>query len=143
MVKVKVKKLHKDAKLPTYAHLKDSGADVYCVEDIILDSGQTKLIKLGFAVEIPDGWEIQVRSRSGLSKNGIVVANSPGTVDAPYRGPMGVILHNQGGEDLFIEKGTRIAQFVLKRAPQAIFEWTEELSESDRGSGGFGSTGLK
>jgi dUTP pyrophosphatase len=130
------------AVLPVYSKDGDAGADVYSVSRVILMPGKRALIDLGFCIEIETGWEIQVRSRSGLAiKNGVTVLNSPGTIDSGYRGQCGVILQNSGEEPFLINAGDRVAQFVLKRAPQASFVWTNELSNSDRGKGGFGSTG--
>lgn len=141
-VKIKVKKNHPEAQLPKMAYATDAGADVHSVENAHLRPGQTKVIDLGFSVEIPPGWEIQVRPRSGLAaKKGVTVLNSPGTVDAPYRGPMKVILHNSSEQALYINTGDRIAQFCVRRVPQVSYEWADELSDTDRGAGGFGSTG--
>lgn len=143
-VLVKYKKLHPDAKMPKYAKPGDAGADVFSVEDVELRPGETRLVSLGIAIEVPDGWEMQVRSRSGLASKGVLVANSPGTIDSGYRGECKVILTYVGKEPSFkISKGDRIAQFVLKQAPTAYFEEVEELSESVRGAGGFGSTGVR
>lgn len=138
------KKLHEDAKLPRYANAGDAGADVYSVEEVVIEPGQTAAVSLGFSVEVEPGYEIQVRSRSGLSLKGVVVANAPGTIDSGYRGECKVILHNNNKDLAFsVRKGDRIAQFVVKQAPQASFYVVDELSNSDRGSGGFGSTGLQ
>jgi dUTP pyrophosphatase len=143
-VLVKIKKLSHDAKLPKYAKPGDAGADVFSVEDVELFPGETKLVSLGFAMEIPEGWEMQVRSRSGLSTKGVIVTNSPGTIDSGYRGECKVILTYIGKQPYFkINKGDRIAQFVLKQAPTAHFEEVDNLSDSARGVGGFGSTGVK
>ena len=141
---VKFKKLHKDAVMPSYSKEGDAGADVRSIETTRVYSGQTKVIALGFSVEIPEGWEIQCRPRSGLAaKHGICVLNSPGTIDSGYRGPCMVILHNTGSVPFDITKGDRIAQFVIKRAPQAKFVEVEEISLSERGQDGIGSTGVK
>lgn len=142
-IPVKVVKTHSDAQLPQYAHLGDAGADVRSVHKYVIPPGDTVAVELGLRMEIPNGWEIQVRSRSGLSKKGLVVANAPGTIDAPYRGPVMVLLHNQSRVCQVVEPGDRIAQFVLKRAPRADFRQVEELGNSERGEGGFGSTGVK
>lgn len=108
-----------------------------------LKVGETKLFDLGFRVEIPQGYELQLRSRSGMAKKGIFVINSPGTIDSDYRGPMKVLLHNASGKWFTINHNDRIGQLVLKRAPQAEFVLAESLSETVRGEGGFGSTGVK
>ena len=97
----------------------------------------------GIRIELQPGWEMQVRSRSGMAKRGLPVANSPGTIDSGYRGECAVMLHNSTGSHRIIKPGTRVAQFVLKRAPQADFQLVDELGDSERGEGGFGSTGTK
>jgi dUTP pyrophosphatase len=105
---------------------------------------ERKLIPTGLFLEIPAGFECQVRPRSGLAlKKGITVLNSPGTIDADYRGEVGVILINLSNEAFIVENGERIAQLVFSRVEQIEFEQTENLSETERGSGGFGSTGIK
>ena len=145
---IKFKRLHKDAVIPTYSKPGDAGADVSSVQSMLIYPGYTEMLDLGFAIEIEPGWEVQVRSRSGLAKKGIVVSNSPGTIDSGYRGPCKVLLTNTGSKPYRIngptedKPGDRIAQFVVKRAPQGRFEEVEELSDSERGQGGFGSTGL-
>lgn len=123
-------------------HSADGGHDTFDVGDHYIPANQTVLLPLGFRVEIPDGYEIQVRSRSGLSKRGLIVANSPGTIDSGYRGPCMVLLANRNAYPVVVKAGSRVAQFVLKEAPQAEFELVSELSDSDRGVGGFGSTGV-
>lgn len=138
---VKIKLTNPDAKLPIYAKEGDSGADVFSTEDVVIVAGETKLVDLGIQMELESGWECQVRSRSGLASKGIVCANSPGTIDAGYRGPCKVILHNQSGKHYEVKKGDKIAQFVFKPTHRASFEVVNELSTSDRGAGGFGSTG--
>jgi dUTP pyrophosphatase len=173
MALVKVLLTHKDAKFPKYAKPGDAGADVYSVPnptsypekkvmaalqclldvegkysnlelgDYILEPGETIMVDLGFKIELLPNWEMQVRSRSGLAKRGIVVANAPGTIDSGYRGPCMVLLRNNNQSRRILKPGTRVAQFVLKSAPQAIFEQVNELSLSERGEGGFGSTGVK
>jgi dUTP pyrophosphatase len=105
---------------------------------------QRAIVKTGLFIELPIGFEAQVRPRSGLAaKKGITVLNSPGTIDADYRGEIGVILVNLSNEDFTIENGERIAQLVITKHERAIFEEVEELSETKRGAGGFGSTGTK
>ena len=140
---VKVKKLDEAAIVPTYAKAGDAGADLYALENKTVFPGDTKLIKTGIAIELPDGYEAQVRSRSGLAlKKSVHVLNSPGTVDQTYRGDVGVILRNDGKEPFCIIAGDRIAQMVVKPVLQATFDVVNELSETDRGEGGFGSTGV-
>jgi dUTP pyrophosphatase len=142
-MEVKVKKCHKDAKMPRYADLWASGADLYLVEDIILSPGETGLAPTGLQMEIPPGWEIQIRPRSGMSfKTPIRVANAPGTIDNNYRGEIKVILTNTGDAGIKILKGERIAQAVLAPVYRAEYIEVEELSETNRGANGFGSTGI-
>lgn len=140
-VYVQIKKLNRDIKLPVYATLNAAGMDVYALENSVLSVGETRLIKLGFAIELPVGYEMQVRSRSGLTlTSSISVLNSPGTIDSDYRGEVGVILHNHGTNWHSIFKGDRICQLVLKEVPHCIWHEVEDLSNTDRGTGGFGST---
>ena len=123
--------------------------DLYADETVYLRPNEPEVVKTGLFVELPPGCEAQIRSRSGLAlKYGIVVLNSPGTIDPAYRGEIGVILcwngHKQVGDQPFlIEKGMRIAQMVVSRYEPISFEESKDLSESSRGSGGFGSTGLR
>jgi dUTP pyrophosphatase len=144
-MKVKIKKLHPDAVVPKYATPGAAGFDLVALEDTKLNLGDTTLVKTGLSVEIPEGYELQVRPRSGTSlKTGLRVVNSPGTVDSDYRGEVCVIMQLvQGHWDTAytIKKGDRIAQGVICPIVQAEFEVVDELSSTDRGSGGFGSTG--
>ncbi|WP_055074195.1 dUTP diphosphatase [Pseudanabaena sp. 'Roaring Creek'] len=142
-IKINFQKLHPEAQVPSYAHLGDAGADVYTVADVTLQPLDRAAIPTGLAVDIPLGYEIQVRPKSGLAlKHGITVLNSPGTVDAGYRGEIQVIVVNLGKEPYTFTKGQKIAQLVLKTVVQA--DYVEgALGSSDRGTGGFGSTGLK
>jgi dUTP pyrophosphatase len=133
-------------KLPTYATEQSAGMDLTAAleEAIEIDSGERMLIPTGLTIELPTGYEAQVRPRSGLAlKHGVTVLNAPGTIDADYRGEIGVILANLGQEPFTVERGMRIAQMVI--AQHAIVEWevADELSETERGKGGFGSTGTK
>ena len=132
--------------LPSYESAGAAGADVRAnlpgKVSITLGPGQRKLVPTGLRIEIPMGYEVQVRPRSGLAlKHGITLPNSPGTIDSDYRGPLGVILLNAGQEPFEITHGERIAQLVVAPVVQADFELTDQLSETMRGSGGFGSTG--
>jgi len=141
-VEIKFQKLHPDALVPSYAHMGDAGADVYSVAEITVQPQQRAAIPTGLAVDIPLGYEIQVRPKSGLAlKHGITVLNSPGTVDAGYRGEIQVIMINLGTDAYTFAKGQKIAQLVLKPVVQAHYI-EGELGTSDRGIGGFGSTGL-
>ncbi|KQC30565.1 dUTP diphosphatase [Flagellimonas eckloniae] len=132
--------------LPHYETLASAGMDLRAniTEPITLKSLERAIVPTGIFIELPVGYEAQVRPRSGLAaKKGITVLNAPGTVDADYRGEVGVILTNLSSEDFIIENGERIAQMVIAKHERA--EWTEvdSLSETDRGTGGFGSTGVK
>lgn len=128
--------------LPAYATAGAAGMDVVAAEDCTIAPGARHAVATGFALAIPQGYEIQVRPRSGLAlKHGITVPNTPGTIDSDYRGELKVILINHGSEDFAIARGDRIAQLVLAPVTQAVWSEVEELDETDRGSGGFGSTG--
>jgi dUTP pyrophosphatase len=142
--RVKIKKLKQEAIIPKYAHSGDAGMDLYSTEKYLLKPGERCLISTGLAFEIPSGFELQIRPRSGLAlKKGISLVNTPGTLDAGYRGELGVILINHGQEDFVILPGDKIAQAVLNRFEEADIEEVSELSDSSRGAGGFGSTGTK
>lgn len=133
-----------DGKLPKYETSQAAGMDVRAnlESDLVLAPGESTLIKTGLKVAIPEGFEIQVRPRSGLAyKNQVTVLNSPGTIDACYRGDIGVILINHGKKDFTVEPGMRIAQIVLARFEKIDFVITDSLEDTDRGEGGFGSTG--
>ncbi|NOD84378.1 dUTP diphosphatase [Ruegeria sp. HKCCD6119] len=132
--------------LPSYETSGAAGADVRAnLPDrapITLDPGQRALVPTGLRIEIPQGYEVQVRPRSGLAlKHGITLPNTPGTIDSDYRGPLGVIVMNAGQERFEIAHGDRIAQLVVAPVVQARFELAQALGETDRGAGGFGSTG--
>lgn len=129
--------------VPEYQHEGDSGFDLRAIEDADIPAGGVKLISTGIKVGIPKGYEIQVRSRSGLAaKKQVFVLNSPGTVDSNYTGDVGVILANFGVNPFHIQKGDRIAQGVLCPVEKAEFVVVNELTTTSRGSGGFGSTGV-
>jgi len=141
-MKVGIKKLHPEAIIPKYAHKGDAGMDLHSIEDIVLQPNKVTSVKTGLSVEIPEGYEIQVRPRSGLAfKYGITIVNTPGTIDAGYRGEIVGIMINHGEQPYPIKKGERIGQLVLKKVEYMEFEVKEELSESSRGEGGLGSTG--
>lgn len=132
--------------VPKYETPLSAGVDLRANldENITLKPLERALVKTGLFMAIPAGYEAQVRPRSGLAfKKGITVLNSPGTIDADYRGEIGVILVNLSSEDFVVEDGERIAQLVVAKCEQAEFEETQELSETERGAGGFGSTGVK
>ncbi|WP_050929088.1 dUTP diphosphatase [Aestuariivita boseongensis] len=131
--------------LPSYETAGAAGADLRANlpdGDVTLAPGERALIPTGLRIEIPDGFEVQIRPRSGLAlKHGITLPNSPGTIDSDYRGPLGVIVMNAGTEPFTVEHGARIAQMVVAPVLQARFEVTVALSDTARGAGGFGSTG--
>jgi len=136
------KKLTESARLPTQATSNSAGFDLYSCEDAILKSGERKLIGLGFATEIPGNHYVAIVPRSGLAvKQGVSIVNTPGTIDADYRGEWKVCLINLGNELVHIRKGDRIAQGIMSRYEKVKFEEVESLGETQRSSGGFGSTG--
>ena len=129
--------------MPPYAHPGDAGMDVRSIEELTLEPGARALVHTGLVFQLPPDAEAQVRPRSGLAlKHGVTVLNSPGTIDAGYRGEVGVILVNLGQQPFRIEKGMKIAQVVVSRVEQAEIVDVQETDETDRGSGGFGSTGV-
>jgi len=130
--------------LPAYVSADSAGADVVAAlsEDLVLAPLARALVPTGFSLEIPAGYEVQLRPRSGLALNaGLTLLNAPGTIDADYRGPVGVIVANLGSEPYTIHRGDRIAQMVVAPVIQALFREVSELGATDRGTGGFGSTG--
>ncbi len=134
-----------DVPLPEYMSEHASGMDVRAAvtEPVTLAPGQVGLIPTGFHIAIPPGYEVQVRPRSGLAlKNSIMVVNSPGTIDADYRGEVKIILGNMGREPFTIKRGDRIAQLVLQRVARVQWEVRADLAETDRNHGGFGHTGV-
>ncbi|MCQ2966146.1 MAG: dUTP diphosphatase [Alphaproteobacteria bacterium] len=145
IVPIKILQNGKELPLPFYATPLSAGMDLYAAisEPIVLEKGKTKVIPTGISIALPAGLEAQIRSRSGLSsKNGVIVLNAPGTIDADYRGEIGVILHNLGEQDFTITRGMKIAQMVVAPVVQISWQETENLSETQRGTGGFGSTGV-
>jgi len=128
--------------LPAYATPGSAGMDILAAEDVTLAPGARHAVASGFAVAIPDGYEIQVRPRSGLAlKHGISVPNTPGTIDSDYRGELKVILINLGQEPFVVARGDRVAQLVLAPVTRALWQELAELDDTARGAGGFGSTG--
>ncbi|MBB5699383.1 dUTP diphosphatase [Sphingomonas yantingensis] len=128
--------------LPAYATAGAAGLDVVAAEDVMLASGARHAVATGFAIAIPEGYEVQVRPRSGLAlKHGITCLNTPGTIDSDYRGEVKVILANLGSEPFAVVRGERIAQLVPAAVQRADFAEVEELGDTARGGGGFGSTG--
>ena len=141
-MKLKIKKLSNEAVIPAYQTELAAGFDLHSIEDYVLKRKEKKLIKTGLAFEIEPGFEVQIRPRSGLAyKHGITVLNTPGTIDADYRGEIMVLLINLGEEDFEIKKGERIAQAIIAPVVQAEIIEVEELSVTKRGEKGFGSTG--
>ena len=141
---IKIQKLHDDVKLPEYKTPGSSGADVYAYlpkRDRVLHVGEIYKVPTGWKVEIPRGYELQVRPRSGLAGKGVTVANAPGTIDSDFRGEIHILLINLGTSGRSIRHGDRIAQVVLKSVEPILFEEVEELRDSQRGEGGFGHTG--
>lgn len=146
ITQVKIKKLENFSdSLPEYATEHSVGMDLIAANEqpITIKAGEIQLIPTGIAIALPDSFEAQIRPRSGLTvKYGITVANSPGTIDADYRGEIKVILINLGKEDFIIEKGMRIAQMIIAKYERILWEESSTLEETMRGSGGFGSTGV-
>jgi dUTP pyrophosphatase len=145
-ISLKIKRLPSgnDLPLPSYQSEHASGMDLIAAVEghHVIEPGKWALIPTGISIELPEGWEAQVRPRSGLAvKHGITILNTPGTIDADYRGEVSVILINLGQEAFTIRRGDRIAQMVLARVWQAEVEEVRELSNTERGSGGFGHTG--
>lgn len=139
---LKVKLLDPDARVPKYAKEGDAGCDLFSIKDMVIPVNQTAIVKTGIALEIPAGYECQIRPRSGYAaKFGITVLNTPGTIDSGYRGEIKVILINHGALPFIISKGDKIAQMVVSPIVTASFEIVKELSKSERGKNGIGSTG--
>jgi dUTP pyrophosphatase len=142
-MKLKIKKIHTDATTPQYAHPGDAGLDLFSIEEAELLPGSSQLIRTGIIIELPDEMEAQIRPRSGLAlKHQITILNTPGTIDAGYRGEIGVIMINHGKEAFHVHKGMKIAQMVIQRVIRVDVEVVDELSQSQRGTDGFGSSGL-
>lgn len=140
---IKVTTLNQRAEIPIYQSSGAAGFDFHATNSVLIMPGETQLVETGLAFAIPEGLELQVRPRSGISaKTGIRVANAPGTVDADYRGEVKIILTNTGNLPYTVNVGDRVAQGVICPVYQAEFEYVPELDETSRGSGGFGSTGV-
>ena len=143
MVKLLVKRLSPSAILPAYAHPGDAGLDLYADVAVSLEPGESKLVGTGISIELPPETEAQVRPRSGLAlKHGIGVLNTPGTIDHGYRGEVGVILINHGRVRFDVKAGMKIAQMVIAACLTVTVEEAGDLSDTARGGGGFGSTGV-
>ena len=142
MYEIKVLKLYADAILPEKAHADDAGYDLFAQTAAVIASGHSMLIPTGIALGLPPMTEAQIRPRSGLAlRHQVTVLNAPGTIDAGYRGELGVILINHGTEDFVVEKGMRIAQLVVGQVLASGMVEVEALDDTQRGTGGFGSTG--
>lgn len=138
---IKFQRVNEEIQIPKYAHSDDSGMDLCSRINCILSPGERKLIPTGLRVQLPRNIEAQIRPRSGLAlKNGITVLNTPGTIDAGYRGELGVILINLGDEPYCIQKGDRIAQMVFQKVLRVAFKPVKMLKATTRGENGFGST---
>lgn len=142
-MEIKIKKLNEEARTPTYSHECDAGADLYSATDLILPKGAVATVPTGICMEIPKGYVGYINPRSGLAaKYGITVLNAPGTIDAGYTGEIKVILSNHTDKDYQILKDDRIAQMVFQQIEYAKFIKVDDLDATERGNGGFGSTGV-
>ncbi|MFP6115703.1 dUTP diphosphatase [Helicobacter pylori] len=142
-MKIKIQKIHPNALIPKYQTEGSSGFDLHAVEEVMIKSHGVGLVRIGICLSLEVGYELQVRTRSGLALNHqVMVLNSPGTVDNDYRGEIKVILANLSDKDFKIQVGDRIAQGVVQKTYKAEFIECERLDETSRGSGGFGSTGV-
>lgn len=143
-MELRIKRMHDDAKMPLQARAGDAGMDLFSVEEQVIPAKAWRLVKTGLQIELPAGTEGQVRPRSGLAlKHGITVLNSPGTIDEGYRGEVGVVLINHSDVDFTIEKHMRIAQLVVQLVPQVTLVEVSDVTETERGAQGFGSSGVK
>jgi dUTP pyrophosphatase len=142
-MKLRVKKLSEGAILPQYAHPGDAGLDLYAAEHIELAAGDSHMVKTGISIQLPVGTEGQVRPRSGLAaRHQVTLLNAPGTIDEGYRGEVCVILINHGKTPFIVEKGMKIAQMLVKPVHTVEVEEVDDLTDTSRGEGGFGSTGM-
>lgn len=145
-MKVKFKKLNENAIIPEYKTSGSAGFDLNVLlenDKEVIKNGEIKLFKTGLAMALPEGYEAQIRSRSGLSlKNGLIVLNAPGTVDSDYRGEICLIMMNCGKEDYVVENGARLGQMVITKYEKVEIDVVEDLDDTERGNGAFGSTGV-
>lgn len=140
---LKIKRINSEAKLPEFAHETDAGMDLFSVEDVLLGAGECLAVATGIVIELPKNSEAQIRPRSGLAlKNMITLLNTPGTIDEGYRGEIKVIMMNHSKVDFQVLKGMKIAQMIIKPIYKVNIEEVFEVSNSARGEGGFGSTGV-
>ena len=145
-VEVKITRCRSEARLPRYMTEQAAGMDLYAVldGDVVLPPGRRVMVPTGIAIALPSGYEAQVRPRSGLAaKHGVTLVNSPGTIDADYRGEISVIIINHGETDFIINDGERIAQMIVAPVSRCRWNLVENLAVSERGSGGFGHTGVR
>ncbi|MDA3837924.1 MAG: dUTP diphosphatase [Candidatus Delongbacteria bacterium] len=143
MFEIKVKKLAEKAILPSFAHPGDAGLDLFSIENKVLEPGKSHLVKTGISIQLPKNTEAQIRPRSGLAlKHTISLTNTPGTIDEGYRGEIGIIMINHGNENFTINAGMKIAQMVIKPTYNVNITEVDNLSDTIRGEGGFGSTGI-
>jgi len=140
-MKVRLKRIHKDAIIPTYGTSGSTCVDLYVIEDYYFKPQDVRLLHTGIALEIPEGYEALIRPRGSSIKTQLLILNTPGTVDYDYRGEILVGMKNVGYKDVVIKKGERVAQMTIKKFERIEFEEVEELSETTRGSGRLGSTG--
>ena len=143
-MKIKVERLNKDIELPKYQHFgEDAGLDLHAAEELVIKSGDYKLIKTGLKIAVPKGYAAFVYPRSGLAlKKGVTVLNADGVIDSGYRGEIGVILINHGENDFKVNLNDRIAQLIIQKVNTIEWDEVDKLSESQRGEGGFGHTGV-
>ena len=145
-----VKKIHENAVIPQFAHATDTGFDLFTVENTIIQANKKSIVRTGLIFDLPHGWGIQVRNKSGITVKGVPnllgynadITVYIGTIDSAYRGELGIMVKNETEETIVIPSGTKLAQGVLEKVYQCTFEEIEEVSETDRGNGGFGSTGV-
>jgi len=140
-IKIKIKKLHSEAIIPHYSHEGDAGMDVYSCEDIIIKANQRALVSTGLAIELPDGYVSLIWDKSGISSK-FGITKMAGVIEHTYRGEYKILLFNTSNQDYVIKKGQKIAQLLIQPIMTAEIEETQNLSETSRGEGGFGSTGL-
>ncbi|MEW6554623.1 MAG: dUTP diphosphatase [Actinomycetota bacterium] len=142
-VPLRIRKLDPEVATPAYAHAGDAGLDICSAEDLVLEPGERALVSTGFAMALPEGYAAFVQPRSGLAaRSGISIVNTPGLIDCHYRGEVKVVLVNLGKEPFTVKKGDRIAQMVVQQVETARIDVVDELDDTARGEGGFGSTGL-
>lgn len=145
-----IKKIHENAVIPKFAHATDTGFDLFTVENTIIQANKKSIVRTGLIFDLPYGWGIQVRNKSGITVKGVPnllgynadITVYIGTIDSAYRGELGIMVKNETEETIVIPSGTKLAQGVLEKVYQCTFEEIEEVSETDRGNGGFGSTGV-